>query len=204
MFQMPPTNLPTTAVTMTLGLYEGLGLGYTSVAPGKSKSPKLPRPSLSPVCRNESKSNDSSAPASSGKLRPRSKPLGCCHVSEWTETRSKEETHIRINASKWLTTTVVHRLVSRRWWLHGLLWLAVLSLVEGLLVDWRDWGHGSRGRRRGRLFAVCRCWGCTCIWPFLVCGLLQSTSMLLRGGAGIRNFTLLSFVGFFFGLALLV
>ena len=118
--------------------------------------------------------------------------------------QDQRETYIRINAAKWRTAIVVHGLVSRRWRLHRLLWLTVLSLVEGLLVDGRDWSHGSGRRRCGRLFAICCCRSRTCIRPFLVCGLLQSTSMLLKGGAESRNFTLLSLVGFFFGLAVLV
>ena len=109
----------------------------------KSKSGIVPKASLSlPVCKKESKSKFSSAPLSSPKLRPRSKPLGYCRVSRLVGVVMMKDTYVIVNVAKWWAA-IVHGLVGRWLRLHGLLLLAVLPLVKGLLVDWRDWGHGS-------------------------------------------------------------
>ena len=52
--------------------------------------------------------------------------------------------------------------------LWGLLRLAVR--VEGFRVHRRDWCRWCRCRS---FFACGGCWGCTCVWPFLLCGLLN-------------------------------
>lgn len=67
--------------------------------------------------------------------------------------------------------------------MRGLWCLLRLAVrVERLCVHRRD---RRRRCRCGSFFACGGCWGCTCVRPFLWCGLLKSTSMSLEGGERI-------------------
>ncbi len=95
----------------------------------------------------------------------------------------RDEPYISINISK---RSAVHRrllllLLLGRLRLDVLLWPAVWCLVERFGMYRCNWCHGGGRSWCRRLFAVCRRWCHTCICPFLVCGLLQSISMLLEG-----------------------